>query len=121
MIVKKINIDNEDDRSNYYNVTATVNVLCKEYIIKNNGTPEEKYKNEYTEITYLMKLIQSKEKVVETKRCPNCGTELNDNETSKCPNCGANLDINHSGKCIYCGQIYKQEDYDWVLISIISN
>lgn len=39
----------------------------------------------------------------------------------KCANCGANLDINHSGKCIYCGQIYKQEDYDWVLISIMSN
>lgn len=89
IIVKKINIDNVDDRSNYYDITVTVNVLCKEYIISNNETPLEKYKNEYTEITYLMNFIQSKEKIKETKKCPNCGKELNDNETSKCPNCNS--------------------------------
>lgn len=38
-----------------------------------------------------------------------------------CPSCGANMDINNSGKCNYCGQIYKQEDYDWVLQSLVSN
>ena len=89
IIVKKINIDNVDDRSNYYDITVTVNVLCKEYIISNNETPLEKYKNEYTAITYLMNFIQSKEKINETKKCPNCGKELNDNETSKCPNCNS--------------------------------
>lgn len=89
IIVKKINIDNVDDRSNYYDITVTVNVLCKEYIISNNETPLEKYKNEYTEITYLMNFIQSKEKINETKKCPNCGKKLNDNETSKCPNCNS--------------------------------
>ena len=35
--MKKINIDNVDDRSNYYDITVTVNVLCKEYIISING------------------------------------------------------------------------------------
>lgn len=36
----------------------------------------------------------------------------------KCPNCGSNMDINNSGKCEYCGSIYDLENYDFILTSI---
>jgi len=37
----------------------------------------------------------------------------------KCPGCGASIDVNASGKCEYCGTIYNQEDYDWVITSLM--
>lgn len=35
-----------------------------------------------------------------------------------CESCGANLDINSDGRCPYCGNIFKLENYDWVLKEI---
>jgi len=37
-----------------------------------------------------------------------------------CPNCGHPMDINKSGYCEYCHSTYNQEDYDWVLVDIIT-
>ena len=37
----------------------------------------------------------------------------------KCPGCGAPINVNSSGKCEYCGSIYNQEDYDWVITSLV--
>ena len=39
----------------------------------------------------------------------------------KCPGCGASISVNTSGKCEYCGRIFNQEDYDYILVSIITN
>ena len=47
---------------------------------------------------------------------------LNSKEFSisrKCNGCGASIDINNNGKCSYCGTIFKLEDYDWILTSLI--
>ena len=37
-----------------------------------------------------------------------------------CPNCGHPMDVNKTGFCEYCHSTYNQEDYDWVLTSIIT-
>ena len=37
-----------------------------------------------------------------------------------CPNCGHPMDVNKSGYCEYCHSTYNQENYDWVLTSIIT-
>ena len=36
-----------------------------------------------------------------------------------CPNCGHPMDVNKSGYCEYCHSTYNQENYDWVLTSIV--
>ena len=35
-----------------------------------------------------------------------------------CESCGANLDINFDGRCPYCGNIFKLQNYDWILKEI---
>ena len=37
-----------------------------------------------------------------------------------CPNCGHPMDVNKSGYCEFCHSTYNQENYDWVLTSIIT-
>lgn len=37
-----------------------------------------------------------------------------------CPNCGHPMDINKSGYCEFCHSTYNQEDYDWVLVDIVT-
>lgn len=37
-----------------------------------------------------------------------------------CPNCGHPLDVNKSGYCEYCHSTYNQENYDYVLTSIVT-
>ncbi len=39
----------------------------------------------------------------------------------KCPGCGASISVNTSGKCEYCDTIFNQEDYDYVLVEILTN
>ena len=36
----------------------------------------------------------------------------------KCPNCGASMDVNATGRCPYCNNIFKQDDYDYILTDI---
>ena len=37
-----------------------------------------------------------------------------------CPNCGHPMDVNKSGYCEFCHSTYNQENYDYVLTSIIT-
>lgn len=37
-----------------------------------------------------------------------------------CPNCGHPMDVNKSGYCEFCHSTYNQENYDWVLTSIVT-
>lgn len=37
-----------------------------------------------------------------------------------CPNCGHPMDVNKSGYCEYCHSTYNQENYDWILTSIVT-
>ena len=37
---------------------------------------------------------------------------------TKCPNCGASMDVNATGRCPYCNNIFKQDDYDYILTDI---
>ena len=37
-----------------------------------------------------------------------------------CPGCGAPVNVNSNGVCEYCGTVYNTEDYDWILIDILT-
>ena len=45
----------------------------------------------------------------------------NNNLVMKCPGCGASINVNNSGKCEYCDTIFDLEDYDYILVSLITN
>ena len=78
------------------------NIVIDYYIsINYKKRNEEDFKTIYDE--YKLKFIKSKDTKIQ-------------NSSRKCPNCGSNMDINNSGKCEYCGSIYDLENYDFILV-----
>lgn len=99
------------------NILSDLNIK-ESYMInikeKKNKTIIEYYIN----ISYLEKSSSYKEINREYKLIFEKSNDTKEQNISrKCPNCGSNMDINNSGKCDYCGSIYDLENYDFILVN----
>ena len=106
--VRESSITNFEETDDKYIITVTLHSRYVDYLIDKNTKQTVSGDDEHrVEKTNILKFERSKDIKKQSI-------------ARKCPTCGANMDINNNGKCKYCGSIYDLENYNFILVSWIT-
>lgn len=97
-----------EEKDKYYEIKVELISRYINYII-DRTTKEYKYGNRERRVEKKHILTFQKKK-----------NALVEGMAKVCPGCGAPVNVNSNGVCEYCGTVYNTEDYDWILIDILT-